>query len=176
MTLSTPVKVIALAGLALILGAGGLLVLSSHHASSPAAVPPAHRAAVPAKVVHISAPTRPVVHHAAAKPRLVLDQDLPAPVAKKLRLSREVVAFVYTGASISDRALLTQVRTGAHAAGIPFVPLNVTDESTAVAVHGWAATSADPVTLVVKRPGKIVFQLQGPTDSQAIAQAAASAR
>jgi len=69
-----------------------------------------------------------------------------------------------------------QARTGAHTASVPFVPLDITDEQTAVAVHGWAATSADPVVLVVKRPGKIVFQLQGPTDSNTVAQAAASAR
>jgi hypothetical protein len=174
MTLSTPVKVIAFAGLALILGAGGLLVLTSHGTSSPSVVPPVHH---PAKVIHVAVPVKPtqLARHA-AKPKLVLNQDLPRQVAHKLRLSREVVAFVYTGASVSDRALLVQARTGAHTASVPFVPLDITDEQTAVAVHGWAATSADPVVLVVKRPGKIVFQLQGPTDSNTVAQAAASAR
>jgi hypothetical protein len=171
MTLSTPVKVVALAGLALMLGAAGLLLLSSHGSSSPSAV---HHATA-ARTIHITTPARhaPVVK---AKPKLVLDPSLPPAVARKLHLSHEAVVFAYTGASASDRALLTQVREGAHSAGVPFVPLNVTDEKTAVAVHGWADTSADPVTLVVKRPGTILFQVQGLTDSQAVAQAAASAR
>jgi len=175
MTLSTPVKVIALAGLAVILAGIGFLLLASRPTTSSISVPPVKHAA--AKVARIAPPTRPpAVHHVAARPKLVLDPSLPPAVAHKLRLSREVVAFVYTGASVNDRALLQQVHKGARDAGVAFVALNVTDEPTAAAVYGWAATSADPNTLVVKRPGKIVFQLEGPTDSQAVAQAAASAR
>jgi len=172
MTLSTPVKVLALAGVALILASAGGLMLASRSSSSPTPVVVQHPA--PTKVVHVASPVKPKpavhVHH---RTPLALDPDLPAPVARKLHLSRETVAFVYTGASASDRALLVQVRAGAHAAGVPFVALNVTDEKTAVAVRGWTSSSEDPVVLVVERPGKIVFQLEGPTDTQTVAQAAA---
>jgi hypothetical protein len=170
MTLSTPIKVLALAGLALILAVGGVVML---------VVRPSHTAApvvqVPVKVIKVSAPA---THHAArpAKPKILLEDGLPAAVHQKLLLSREIVAYVYTGASIADRSLLAQVRQGAHAAGVPFVALNVTNEKVAESVFGWAATTADPAVLVVRRPGKVVFQLAGPTDSQTVAQAAASAR
>jgi hypothetical protein len=173
MTLSTPVKVVALAGLALILGGVSFVLFASKPTSSSIWVPPVKH--VTTTVVKSAQSVRPV-HHTTPRPTLVLDPSLPPAVAHKLRRSREVVAFVYTGASVTDRALLQQVRKGAHAAGVPFVGLNVTDEPTAAAVHGWAATSADPLTLVVRRPGKIVFQLEGPTDSQPVAQAAAAAR
>jgi hypothetical protein len=178
MTLSTPIKVVALVGLALILGAAGLMLLASNKGATSSAAPPAQHTAV-TKVVHIGTPAvRPAVHHAArpAKPKLVLDPTLPTGVAHKLMLSHELVAFVYTGASASDRALLMQARQGAHDARVPFVPLNVTDEKTADAVHIWTGSAVDPAVLVVKRPGKIVFQLTGPTDSQTVAQAAASAK
>ena len=170
MTLSTPVKVLALAGLALILGAGGVVMLVAHPSHKAAPTP---SAVIP--VVHV------VTHHTVApkpapKPKLQLDPNLPTPVRQKLQLSRETVAYVYTGASAADRALLTQVRKGAHAAGVPFVALNVTNEKLAESVFGWTATTADPIVLVVRRPGKIVFQLAGLTDSQTVAQAAASAR
>jgi hypothetical protein len=175
MTLSTPIKVVALVGLGLILGAAGLMLMASKSkgSSSPAAVVKA----TPTKVVHITRPTSRVRHIARpAKPKLVLDASLPKAVAHKLMLSHRVVAFVYTGASATDRALLVQARQGAHAAGVPFVPLNITGEATAVAVHGWTKSADDPAVIIVKRPGKIVFELTGPTDSQTVAQAAASAK
>ena len=173
MTLTTPVKVIALAGLALILAAGGVVTLVARPAPSaaPIVVPPVRHAVV--KVVKVAAAPKP---HVPAKPRIVLDPSLPAPVRQKLMLSRETVAYVYTGASAADRAMLMQVRQGAHAAGVPFVPLNVTDEKLAESVFTWASTTDDPVVLVVRRPGKLEDDLAGLTDSKTVAQAAVSAR
>jgi hypothetical protein len=177
MTLSTPIKVAALAGLALILGAAALLLLTSKGSSSANAGPAIKHGAA-AKVISINATVKPPVRHVVrpTKPKVEVDPRLPSAVAHKLMLSRTLVAFVYTGASASDRALLVQARQGAHAAGVPFVPLNVTNEATAVAVQGWTNSSADPAVIVVKRPGKIVFQLTGLTDSQTVAQAAASVK
>jgi hypothetical protein len=178
MTLSTPIKVVALVGLALILGAAGLMLLASNKGAISSAAPHAQHTAM-SKVVHITTPAvRPPVHHAVrpAKPKLVLDPNLPTAVAHKLMLSRRLVAFVYTGASASDRALLVQARQGAHAAGVPFVPLNVTDETTADAVRIWTGSAADPAVLIVMRPGRILLQFTGPTDSPTVAQAAATGK
>jgi hypothetical protein len=172
MTLSTPVKVIALAGLAVILAAGGFLTLAAKHghaAATPATV------AAPPKVITVS--TNVVTHHAApAKPKLQLDPSLPAPVRAKLQHSKTVVAFVYTSLAASDRAELADVRAGAHQAHVPFVALDVTHERIADAVYTWTQSAADPQVLVVKRPGTIAFQVAGLTDQQTIAQAAANIR
>jgi hypothetical protein len=170
MTLSTPVKVIALAGLALVLGAGGLLLLTSKSGKSGAATA---ATAPPVKVVHIAAPAH---HVRSAKPKLQLDPSLPTAVRSKLLLSHRVVAFVYTGASSYERGLLTEARAGAHAAHVPFVALDVTNEHVADQVIAWASSSADPNVLIAVRPGRIAFQLQGPTDRETVAQAAAAAR
>ncbi|HEV2592931.1 MAG TPA: hypothetical protein VGU02_13675 [Gaiellaceae bacterium] len=168
MTLSTPVKVIALAGLALFLGAGGVLMVVTRHSTPAAPTPPAV-----VKVVQVSAPT----HHAApARPKLRLDPSVPHAVIAKLQRSREVVAFVYTGVSGADRAQLADVRAGAREAHVPFVALDVTKERMADEVFAWTSSSADPNVLVVKRPGTIAFERAGLVDRQTVAQAAASAR
>lgn len=171
MTLSTPVKIIALAGLALALGAAGMFTLLGPHATTPAT----GSAPNVIKVVTVP-PATQKPHKQPAHSKLRLDPNLPIPVRDGLRRSREVVAFVYSPAAASDRALLADVRAGAHAAHARFVALNVQIEPIAAAVFGWTASPADPAVLVVRRPGKVVFTLQGPTDRDAVAQAAADAR
>lgn len=168
MTLPAPVKIVALACLALVLGVAGVfLLVSSKHKASATSTPPKI-----VKVIAVSPHTTPT-HHA---PKLQLDANLPAPVRNGLERSREVVAFVYSPSSPTDRALLTEVRAGARAAHVGFVALNVQVEPVAAATFGWANSPADPATFVVRRPGKIVFTLQGPTDRETVAQAAARTR
>ena len=170
MTLSTPVKVIALAGLALVLGAGGIVMLTAKHSS-----PAAQASTPPAKVVTVSVAT---THHAVrpAKPKLQLDPSLPSLVRAKLEHSKKVVAFVYTGLAADDRAELVAVRAGAHDAHVPFVALDVTRETIADQVYSWTSSTTDPNVLVVTRPGTIVFQVGGLTDRQTVASAAATAK
>jgi len=171
MTLSTPVKIAALAALALALGAAGVVLLLGGAHKAPAAAPIA-KPAVQVVHVHTAAPHRV----ARVKPTLKLDPNLPAPLHHALELSREVVAFVYSTSSAGDAALLSQVRAGASQAHVGFVPLDVQSESVAASVFSWSRSAADPVVMVVRRPGTIVFTLAGATDSAAVAQAAASAR
>lgn len=170
MTLSTPVKIVALAGLALVLGAGGVLFLFSSNSKAPAATPPKTQAQT-VRVVQVH--STKVIHHAPAKPKVQLDQNLPSPVSHALQNSREVVAFVYSPASATDRALLVEAKAGAKLVGVGFVALNVQQEAIAEAVYGWAGSSEDPETLVVHRPGTIAFSLVGTIDRDAVAQAAA---
>lgn len=173
MTLSTPLKVLGLAALALALaGAGAVTLLLGHarkgHHAAPAVTP---------TTVHPVAPrAKPVTPAAPPKPVIRLDAGLPAPLHAALLRSREVVAFLYVPTSPDDRALLAQVRSGAHDARVGFVALNANDEQVAEAAFSWARSSAVPATFVVRRPGTTVFQIQGLTDRTAVAQAAASAR
>ncbi len=170
MTLSAPVKVIALAALALVIGAGGFLMLARKH-DQPATV----AQTPPAKVVTVSVSA---THHAAkpSKPKLQLDPSLPSAVRERLMHSKKVVVYVYTGLAASDRAEGASVRAGAHDAHVPFVALDVTHETIADQVFAWTSSTDDPSVLVVKRPGTIAFQVTGLTDRQTVAQAAAAAR
>jgi hypothetical protein len=168
LTLSTPLKIVALAGLALVLGAAGVFALTARGGSSSSSTPPAATVEV--------VPVTPAQTTTPAKPKLVLDPGLPAPVSHALRSSKEVVAFVYSPASAIDRALLAEVRAGARAAKVGFVALNVQKEPIAAAVYGWSSSAADPAVLVVRRPGKVVYSVNGPTDRDSVAQAASSAR
>jgi hypothetical protein len=176
-TVSLPVRIVALVGLLVAVAGGGMLALRARHASTatpsrPATV--AHTtpaATTPSAHVTPATPATPVRH-----PALQLDPSLPPQVRQALEHSRRGVVLVYSPASATDRALLQQVRAGARDAHVPFVGLDVSRNSVAAAVFGWTSSAAEPETLVVSRPGKIAFQLEGTTDRQAIAQAAVSSR
>jgi hypothetical protein len=175
MTLSTPVKIVALAGLALVLAGGGMVFLFSTHGKPAAAAPPAaHTATVPVIQVHSTKVQSTKPSHP-AKPKLQLDPNLPQPLLQGLQKSREVVAFVYSPQSATDRALLAEAKAGAKAAHVGFVALNAQNEKIADDVYFWASSSADPETFVVTRPGKIAWSLAGTIDRDAVAQAALGA-
>lgn len=170
MTLSTPIKIVTLAGLAVALALAGAFTLlaSSHRGGAAGTISPI------VKVITTQPAHAP--HARSAKPKLQLTPNLPAPVRRGLERNREVVAVVYSQESAIDRRLLVEARSGARAAKVGFVALNVQNEPIASAVFGWASSVGDPAVLVVRRPGKIVFTLQGPTDRDTVAQAAANAK
>ena len=164
MTLSPPVRIVALAGLLLALAGAGVLEypkLKHRFASTPAPV----RTTPAAPVRSVPAPA-PAVH---AVP------GVPSVVTAALRRHGTVVAFVYSPSSPGDRALLAEARAGARAAHAAFVPLDVEQDAVAVDVYAWTRQPADPEVLVVRRPGRIAFAIRGATDRVAVAQAAATA-
>jgi hypothetical protein len=169
MTLSLPIKVAALAAVALLLGAAGVATFFlGHRSQTPArvATPPARPTTTPAVQHHVAPP----------KPRVLLAPGLPAPLHTALMRSREVVAFVYSPRSADDVALLAQVRKGARQAKVGFVALDVRNAALASALYTWTGGASDPATYVVRRPGNTVFTIPGLTDSTAVAQAAGNAK
>ena len=176
MTVSTPVRIVALAGLLVALAGGDLLALRIRHHTSPAPVAVRPVATTPATTTTATTtrPTTPAPTH--ARPALHLDPSLPPPVRDVLEHSRRAVVLVYSASSATDRTLRDEVAAGAQAAGVPFVPLNVDRNSVAAAVFGWTSAAADPETFVVRRPGTIAFRVLGMTDATPIEQAIASAR
>lgn len=170
MTLSTPVKIVALAALALLLGMGGLLALSAaRHKGTPAAI------ASPPRV----APAKLQVRVVVTKPHRTLAQrfpGVPTVVARALAQRPTVVVVVYSSAVASDRSVLEAARAGAHAAHAGFVAADVSLEPIAAGVATWSGSPAVPAVGVVRRPGKVVWQVSGPTDRQTVAQAVTSAR
>jgi len=160
-TLSTPIKVVALAGLVCILGALGLLALAARRhvaTTAPLALPDVHH------------PAPGPVH-----PRLVLDQGLPAPLHRALERSRSVVAVLVSPGVPADRATLAGARAGAHEAKLPLVILNVSQDTVAEKLATWLPGVGDPAVVVVRRPGVAVATLRGWVDAPMVAQVAAEA-
>ncbi len=163
MTLSTPVKVVALAGLCCALALAGLLLL----------VAARHRSATPSvAAVDLPAPA----HRVAPKPQLHLVAGLPAPLHRALERSRTVVAVVYAPHLARDVSVLAAGLQGAQDAHVGFAPLDVSRRAVALSLATWRPQAADPAVLVVRRPGVVVTELDGWSDRAMVAQAAADAR
>lgn len=178
MTVSTPVKIVALAGMALALGLGGLVMLTRSKPASGATTPPpaaVHRQ--PAPAIHAaSAPAvvhKPVVHK---KPAIHLLPQLPLALRHALLQRPVAVVVVYSSHNAADRDVLAEARAGARAAHSGFVAANVSVNAIAAAVATWSTAVQDPAVLVVKRPGTVTFTVSGPVDRDTVAQAVAAAR
>ncbi|HEX5448876.1 MAG TPA: hypothetical protein VFW85_02320 [Gaiellaceae bacterium] len=166
MTLSTPVKIVALAALAIVLGLGGFVLLVGKHSSSPsqAVTPPPAKAHFTVKV---APKPKPVVH---------LLPGLPSVLRSALLKRQVAVVAIFSSHNASDRSLLAQARAGAHQAHAAFVAANVALEGVALGLATWSHNPAAPAVVVVRRPGKVVFAVSGPTDSATVAQAALTSR
>jgi len=171
-TISPPVRILALVGVAAALGLGAFVFMnrsSSDNGSS--AVPAASSSTTQHVAKHAVAASRP-----AAKPKVVLLPNLPTPIARKLRYSKVVVVPLFTRGGNGDAALVAQARAGAKSAHAGFVAINLLDERSARNLSAFVGTTtAPPVVLVVKRPGKITNRFDGFADSEMVAQAATNA-
>jgi hypothetical protein len=163
MTLSLPVKVVALAGLCCALGLAGLLALTAarHRSTSTSA----------AVVTQPAAP-----RHTAPRPKLHLASGLPTPLYRALERSRTVVAVLYAPHVTRDVEVLAAGLQGAQDAHVGFAPLDVSRRAVALSLATWQPQAADPAVLVVRRPGVVVTELDGWSDRAMVAQAAADAR
>lgn len=162
MTLSTPVKIVALAGLVCILGALGLLALAARRQTAVTTVP------LPPPALQHPAP-KPV------QPHLVLDSGLPSPLYRALERSRKVVAVLVSPGVPADRATLAGARAGAREAKLPLVVLNVSQNAVGEKLATWLPGVGDPAVVVVRRPGVAVATLRGWADTPMVAQVAADA-
>jgi hypothetical protein len=167
MTLSTPVKLVALAALAAVLGLGGVLMLLRHSSSpSKTTAPPASSASQ----ITVKVTPKPKKHP------LRLAPGLPAVVRSALERRAVAVVAIYSSHNASDRSVLAEARDGAAHAHAAFIAANVALNPVAAGVVTWSAGPAVPAVLVVRRPGKVVFAVSGPTDSTTIAQAALTSK
>jgi hypothetical protein len=176
MTLSTPVKIVVLAALALALGLGGLMLVFAKH-SGAATTPATPVPAQPIVLHHAAAPAKPAPKPLAKpKPKIVLLPGIPGPIAASLRHHPIAVIAVYNSHTPGDRGALVSARAGARAAHAGFVAADVSHSAVANAIAIWASSPMNPAILVVKRPGTIAFGVAGPSDKDTVAQAVANAR
>lgn len=189
MTFSGPIRTFVLVG---VLALAGLAVavfnLNRMHSSSSSATSTAtvtaqtattHAASTTSAPTSTTASKPPAVAQAAkpkpVKPHVQLLPGLPPQVARALRSHETVVVTLYAGGG-PDPTALTEARAGARDAHTHFLALNVLRARNASQIAAFAGGLTEPSTLVVRRPGKIVTQLDGVQDRQVVAQAAADAR
>jgi glucose/arabinose dehydrogenase len=185
--LSTPVKLVAILGLALtIVGGGGMTLLGRSEADAGVVLPqplvtatkPAKSAAEPAPK-KVSAKPKPAVRAKPAakrKPAAVAANGLPAPVATALETSRVVVVALFTPSSAIDELALAEAQAGAKAANAGFVAVNVLREGQGRAIARLLGVTDSPTLLVYRAPGTLAFRLDGFADLDTVAQAALDAR
>jgi hypothetical protein len=176
MTISPPIRILAVVGVVAAIALGVFVFMSKRSSSdsSNSAAP----AAVPAANASPTQPTtqKPVTAKVAAKPKIVLTPGLPAPIARKLQHSRVLVVSLFSRGGNGDRAAVAEARAGAKSVHAAFLAVNVADERSAHKFGTFVGTNtAPPAVLVVKRPGKITNRFDGFTDSDLVAQAAANA-
>jgi hypothetical protein len=194
---SQPVRILALVGLlgALALGAGfALLGKSSGSEAPPKVIKPLHPHH---KAAATAAPVKPKAHKATAttsakaKPKVAAtpkpaakqvpvvklpDNGLPAVVNQALAAHEVVVVSLYDPDADVDAASLGEAQAGAKLADVGFVPLNVLSQAQAAPLAKKLGVLSDPALLVFRRPGDLVFHVDGFADRATVAQAATNAK
>ena len=202
-SVSQPVRIAALVGLAAALALGGMFMLmgrkSAGSASSPPVVikhhpfGPGAKTASPsgkapasssAPTAHSSsvtkAPTRVAVKpKAPVRPPAevaALAAGLPARLARALGQHRVVVVSLTDPQSEVDGIAFAEARASAALAGAGFVSLSVLSKSDiAKLTEKFGQTLPDPGLLVYTRPAKLAVRLDGFVDKESVAQAAQNA-
>jgi hypothetical protein len=190
MTVSAPVRILALIGLAaafalggafMLMGRGGEDTISSNvvitHHPHPSAGRTATTPAAPK--TKTGAKTAPVVHKAPQRPAAeaaALAAGLPPRIARALGQSRVVVVELSNPTSEVDAIAYAEARAGAALAGVPFVALSVLSQADiGTLTERFGQTLPDPGLLIYTRPAKLAFRIDGFVDKETVAQAAYNA-
>ena len=179
LSVSPPIRILAILGGVLAVAAGLLLYVQGRPAADANSLPApvaktAHPAvtkatAVPAKPAH-AAPTAPV-----AKPPPKPASGLPAALDAALARNEVVVVSLYVPGAKVDELATAEARAGAALGGAGFVALDVLDEEAAQPLLAKLGVLEDPTVLVFRRPGEAVVRMSGFADRETVAQAAANA-
>jgi hypothetical protein len=169
-TISPPIRIVALVGLVAALGMGVFMMIGVSHPSNSQApvvtssLHPAHHAVAHAK---------PLAHKATFASAV---GRLPAGLARALTLHPVVVAALTAHGLPDEKGLVDAARQGAKAANAGFVVFDVRNEKMAESVATLVPEASDPAVLIITRSHGVVTMLQGVQESMAVAQAAADAR
>jgi hypothetical protein len=199
LTLSAPVRIAAVCGLALALLLPAGLMFMGHGSDSTVATTHVitHHPfgpGVKAKTTHKAAPTptpattqkparpakevRPVERQPALNRGAVeaaRSAGLPAPLAEALGLHDTVVVSLYDPYSQVDAISFAEAKAGAALAQVGFVPLDVLSQAQVGKLTEQLGLLPDPGVLVYVRPGRLAVKIGGFADKETVAQAAANA-
>ena len=172
MTLTPPIRVLALVGALAATGLAAFVFLFARGASNDELAAPTAPATKPSARTH--AAPKPA-HTTSAKPRVVtLHSGFPAAVDRAFR-RHSVVVVVYMPHATVDAIVRAEARSAAIRSRAGYVAISALNErlvSSLVAKTGFLPA---PTVLVIKRPGVVMARL-GVTDSEIVAQAVAQAR
>lgn len=101
---------------------------------------------------------------------------LPGSLAVALEASRIVVVGLYVAGDPVDMSVVAEAQAGAALAEVPYVPVNVGDESQIGDLASRLPSLSVPAVLLVGPGGRILQQLSGYVDRSAVAGAVDSAR
>lgn len=192
-SISPQIKVLALVGVLLIAAAGAYRYVLHRQANEPIVIPPpAHtkQAAKPQRTGTADTPSRrrsvQAGERAAAAKRPAarvhvnpVNPLLPSPLRLALGQHRIVVVSLWDPQAPVDEISVAEARSGAAAAGVGFVVVNVLDNKVAgplTALLPAGNMLPDPGVLVYRAPGKLVYRFDGFLDRDSVAQAAANAQ
>ncbi len=112
-----------------------------------------------------------------AKPRPALPgPGLPGSVTEALKASPVVVVALYAAGDTVDMAAGSEAEAGAALAEAPYVPVNVGDESQIGDLAARLPSLAVPSVVLFGRGGRVLAQIDGYADRQAVAEAVDNAR
>jgi hypothetical protein len=149
--------------------------------ASPKAKPPVvEKTTRPAATV-ATTPAAPKAAPAAAPPKpkaaqAVAANGLPMAIAKALRKHRIVVVALFDPESRTDAVSYAEARAGAGESGAGFVGISLLDSVAAGALTTAAGDGGllpSPGVLIYRRPGSLVYRIDGFADRDTIAEAAA---
>jgi hypothetical protein len=197
LTVSAPVRIAAICGLAAALLIPGGLMFMARSSESPAVEshvlnrhPFGHKTArapshATPKIQKALAPT-----HAKAKPvprvtpkpsvdgaavKAARAAGLPGPLAAALGQHETVVVSLYDPYSQVDGISFAEARAGAALANVGFVPLNVLSRPQVGKLTEQLGLLPDPGILVYVRPARLAVKISGFADKETVAQAAQNA-
>jgi hypothetical protein len=205
MTVSSPIKIVALIGVLAAVGLFMYMQVLPHGGSSSSSatkvIQPLHpvkahittlRPTAPAKKVTVTKATtahKKVVHvkvQPKPKPKVVVAPVTPAPAAaanglparvnEALREYSVVVVSLYNPEASVDATSLGEAAAGAKLAKVGFLAINVLDQAQASPFTNALGVLQDPTLLIYARPGTLTFKVDGFADREVVAQAAQSAK
>ena len=177
MTLSPPIRVLALVGALAATGLAAFVFVLGRGASEPDLSAPV-KPAQPTKPVKSA--TQPKAAKATpprtATPRVVVTKSgFPVPVDRALRRRGVVVVAVYVPHAAVDALVRKEARVAAAGSRVGFVAISALNERLVQSLVAKTGVLPAPAVLVIKRPGVVTATLSV-TDRQTIAQAVAQAR
>jgi len=195
-TVSQPVRIAALLGLAAALAIAGMFMVlgrKSSTAAAPVIIPKHHHVhrlhttagtkpvtsahTVPAPAVHPvdTTPLTPVSHRPAAE-IAALNAGLPPKLAHALGQHDVVVVELTDPQSEVDGISFAEAQAGAQLAGVGFLPLNVLSKADVGSLtQSLGQLLPDPGLLVYTRPARLAVRIDGFADKETVAQAAENA-
>jgi hypothetical protein len=190
LTVSRPIKILALVAVIAATAGVGMLMLKPKQAAAPpvvitraAAAPATTTPAAPHRTATTSAAAVPVAR-ATARKRVrpvklpaVAKNGLPTAIDQALESHRIVVVSVFDPESSTDAISFAEAKSGAADARAGFVGISLLDSTLAAALTsalpGGGLLPA-PGVLIYRRPGVLVERIDGFTDRDVVAQAAAA--